>query len=91
MSSVWFAGMVMWALYYAFSSADKSGWIEKPAKAHEVQQLHDSMTRIEQRVEKVEQRVEGNATRTDAKLDHITDLLIRSAPRGAIGQADTAK
>ena len=91
MSSVWFAGMVLWALYYAFASADKSGWIEKPAKAHEVQMLHDSMTRIEARVEKVEQRVEGNAAKTDAKLDRITDMLIRGAASGGAGRAETPK
>ena len=87
-ASFWVIGLVAWALWYAITSAVKSDWVEKPAKAHEVQEMHDSMERIEKRVEKVEQRVDGNAAKTDAKLDHITDLLIRGA---ATGVKDTPK
>lgn len=79
MSSVWFAGMVIWIIWGAAASAVKSEWIEKPAKAREVQELHDSMTRTESRVEKLERQVENNAQTVDKKLDHITDLIIQGA------------
>ena len=91
MSSVWFAGMVLWVIWYAFSSAIKNDWVEKPAKAHEVQQLHKSMERIEQRVDVNAAKTDARLDRQDEKLDHITDLIIQGASRGSTGQANAAK
>ena len=82
MSSAWFVGMVIWVIWYAFSSAVKNDWVEKPAKAHEVRQLHESMSRIEQRVEGNAAKTDARLDRQDEKLDHITDLLIRGASPG---------
>jgi hypothetical protein len=90
-SSVGIVGIVMGALWYVFTSIVKSDWVEKPAKAHEVQELQESMGRIERRVEKVEQRVDGNAAKTDAKLDHITDLIIERNRGGGGGAKEAAK
>jgi hypothetical protein len=90
-SSVGIVGIVLGALWYIVTSAVKSDWVEKPAKAHDVQELQESMGRIERRVEKVEQRVDGNAAKTDAKLDHITDLIIERNRGGASGAKEAAK
>jgi hypothetical protein len=90
-SSVGIVGIILGALWYTVTSAVKSDWVEKPAKAHDVQELQESMGRIERRVEKVEQRVDGNAAKTDAKLDHITDLIIERNRGGGGGAKDAPK
>ena len=79
-SSIGVTGMILWTIWSGVTGIAKSDWVVKPAKDSEfhfeVKDLRESITRVEQRVERVEQRVDGNAVRTDAKLDHITDLLI---------------
>jgi hypothetical protein len=91
-STVGISGIVLWTVWAGIAGLAKSDWVVKPAKDSEfhaeVRDLRESITRVEQRVEKVEQRVDGNAARTDAKLDHITDLLIRGAGPGTKAQAD---
>jgi hypothetical protein len=86
MSSVWFAGMVVWVIWSALASAVKNDWVEKPAKAHEVRQLHESMSRIEQRVEGNAAKTDARLDRQDEKLDHITDLLIQGTTSGRPGK-----
>jgi hypothetical protein len=75
------SGAILWFIWTGIAGLAKSDWIEKPVKDSEfrteVRGLRESITRVEQRMERVEKHVETSAAKVDAKLDHITDLLIQ--------------